>query len=431
MSLHTPCWIRRTAATLLFLSPAAALAANGINLTGFGTESSVMGGADIALARDTTAPGTNPAGLTQIDHGAFDIYASPYSVTDVSHNDSLGNDKGISNPVGLIFGGGYAHHTPGSPLHFGVGVFVSAGIGFVYKNLDNVFGTSDTARALLGVSRVAPAVAWKVNDRLSLGLTVSPVYSAIHQTFLPGTSVANAQNPQLSFFGFDFDKAQGVSMSARAGLQYRVCDQLLVALAYASRTPVRLRGGNVRVNYSAINEGIVTYNNADFEGLNLPQEITIGLRYEPSDRLMWVFEVNWMNWDDAINNTVLTGRNPNNPNVASQYRIESNIDFRDQFVLSVGMVQQWNEKTRLRAGINYAHRPIPDKNLSPIFPIIQAPHIAAGVSRIVAQGWELGLGLEFQPLQAVNYDTPGGVFGEQAEERNEAFLLHMMVSHRW
>lgn len=423
-------WARRAAA-LLLLGPSAGFASNGINLTGFGTESSVMGGADIALARDTTAPGTNPSGLTQIEHGAFDIYASPYAVTDVSHNDSLGNDKGISNPVGLIFGGGYAHHTPGSALYYGVGVFVSAGIGFAYHDLENVFGTRDTARAILGVSRVAPAVAWKVNDKLSLGLTVSPVYSAIQQTFLPGTSVANAQDPQLSFFGFDFDKAQGLSMSARAGLQYRVSDSLLVAAAYASRTPVRLRDGNLRVNYSAINEGVVTYNDARLDGLNLPQEVTLGLRYEPSTRLMWVFEVNWMNWDDAINSTVLTARRPNNANVADNVRIESKVDFRDQFVLSVGMVQQWDEKTRVRAGINYAHRPIPNKNLSPIFPIIQASHIAVGISRIVAVGWELGLGLEFQPLQAVNYDTPGGVFGEQGEERNEAFLLHMMVSHRW
>ena len=40
------------------------LANNGLNLVGFGSESLNMGGADVAVARDTTALNTNPAGLS-------------------------------------------------------------------------------------------------------------------------------------------------------------------------------------------------------------------------------------------------------------------------------------------------------------------------------------------------------------------------------
>ena len=39
-------------------------ASNGLNLIGFGAESYIMGGADLAVARDTTAMNTNPAGLS-------------------------------------------------------------------------------------------------------------------------------------------------------------------------------------------------------------------------------------------------------------------------------------------------------------------------------------------------------------------------------
>jgi hypothetical protein len=52
-----------TALSLLFTS-LAAHATNGINLIGFGAESSLMAGADVAVARDTSALNTNPAGLT-------------------------------------------------------------------------------------------------------------------------------------------------------------------------------------------------------------------------------------------------------------------------------------------------------------------------------------------------------------------------------
>lgn len=426
----TELW-RRAVSVCALVMPVAVVASNGINLTGYGSESSVMGGADIALARDTTAPGTNPAGLTQIGRSAFDVYATPFTVTDVSHHDSLGNEDGITNPTGLIFGGGWAMQQPGSSLHYGVGVFVAAGLGFTYKNLDNIFGTRDTARSSLGVSKFVPAVGWKASERLSLGLSLAPVYSAVQQTFLPGTSVHNEQNPEQSFYGFNFDKAGGVSLNARAGLQYRVNEQLLVATAYSTKTPVRLRGGQLTANYEAMGEGTVTYRDARLTGVNLPQEVTLGLRYEPSRRLMWVAELNWLNWNDAVNNTVLSARKPNNGKVPEEFRVESNLDFRDQYVISLGVVQQWDGKTRLRAGLNYARRPIPDKNLSPIFPIIQATHIAAGFSRVIAAGWEAGLGLEYMPLQSVHYDTPGGVFGDEAEERNEAFLFHFMISRRW
>lgn len=422
---------RRTVSVWALSMPFAVVASNGINLTGYGSESSVMGGADIALARDTTAPGTNPAGLTQIGSRAFDIYATPFVVTDVSHRDSLGNDDGISNPTGLIFGGGWATHRPGSSLHYGIGVFVAAGLGFTYKNLDNVFGTRDVVRSSLGVSKFATAVGWKASERLSLGLSLAPVYSTVQETFLPGISIYNEQSPEQSFYGFNFDKADGVSLNARAGLQYRLNEQLLVATAYSTKTPVRLRDGHLTANYEALGHGIVTYRDARLTGVNLPQEVTLGVRYEPSPRLMWVAELNWLNWDDAINGTVLRARKPNNNNVPDEYQVKSNLDFRDQYVISLGVVQQWSSTTRLRAGLNYARRPIPDKNLSPIFPIIQATHVAAGFSRVIAAGWEAGLGLEYMPLQSVRYDTPGGVFGDKGEERNEAFLFHFMISRRW
>ena len=45
---------------------ASAPASNGLNLIGFGTESVLMGGADVAVARDTLALNTNPAGLARI-----------------------------------------------------------------------------------------------------------------------------------------------------------------------------------------------------------------------------------------------------------------------------------------------------------------------------------------------------------------------------
>jgi long-chain fatty acid transport protein len=59
--------------TLLFMALSLPVnATNGILLIGYGAESTLMGGADTAVARDTSALNTNPAGLVQIKGKRFD-----------------------------------------------------------------------------------------------------------------------------------------------------------------------------------------------------------------------------------------------------------------------------------------------------------------------------------------------------------------------
>lgn len=82
-------------------------AANGINLIGYGAKSTLMGGADTAVARDTSALNTNPAGLAQIKGKLFDGYGSLLRTTDLAHKDAL-NDAHADNKYTLLAGGGYA-----------------------------------------------------------------------------------------------------------------------------------------------------------------------------------------------------------------------------------------------------------------------------------------------------------------------------------
>ena len=71
-------------------------ATNGINLIGFGAESSLMAGADVAVARDTSALSTNPAGLTQIKAPLLDMFGSVLRTTDLVHKDPR-NEEHASN----------------------------------------------------------------------------------------------------------------------------------------------------------------------------------------------------------------------------------------------------------------------------------------------------------------------------------------------
>jgi len=135
-----------------------ALATNGINLIGFGTESTLMGGADIAVARDTSALNTNPAGLTQIHGLAFDGFASGLRTFDLTHKDSFGNEKHADNEYTFLGGGGYAASLDSVPCTAGVGLFSQGGAGGVFKSINTAFGNRDDMSSLFGIAKVIPGV---------------------------------------------------------------------------------------------------------------------------------------------------------------------------------------------------------------------------------------------------------------------------------
>jgi long-chain fatty acid transport protein len=178
----------------------AAEASNGLNLIGFGTESAMMGGADVAVARDTTALNTNPAGLSQLAGPLLEVYTATAYAVDVAHRDALGNDVAVSNRFIPLGGGGYAHPF-GRGLTVGVGMFAQGGAGNVFKNVQTGFGTTDELSALFGILKVSAGAAWQATESFAVGASVAAIYSRIDQKIFPDTSVTTP----APFFGFQLN----------------------------------------------------------------------------------------------------------------------------------------------------------------------------------------------------------------------------------
>ena len=64
-------------------------ATNGLNVIGHGAESIAMGGADLAISRDTSALNLNPAGLTQIGARELDLIGVVVHSDPIRHKDSF------------------------------------------------------------------------------------------------------------------------------------------------------------------------------------------------------------------------------------------------------------------------------------------------------------------------------------------------------
>ena len=407
-----------------------AMAENGLNLIGFGAESILMGGADVAVARDTSALNSNPAGLTQIRSKVFDFKPGVAKALDVSHADALGNDKKVSNDVLWLAGAGYAQPMAVCRCTVGVGLFVQGGAGYEYKDLQTPFGNRDEFTSLLGIARLAAGGAWQATDDLSVGVSVSALYSRLDQRLFPSTSFFNPVDPARSFAGLRLEKATGIRPGVRVGVQYRGIPDWTLGAVYAPRTALPLSDGTLEANFSSLGLGVVTYRDVRVEGFSQPEEAAFGAAWQANPALLLSLKVQWLGWSKAVRATTLRASNPDNAFAPPNITVPAAHDWRDQWVYAVGAAYRPFGRLTFYGGVNYGKNPIPAEHLSPILAAVLEWHVTTGFKWDLAKDWTLTAGVEYQVGNSVSYSNPQSIFG-RSTERAKGIVVPVMLSVRW
>lgn len=407
----------------LITASLSAHATNGINLIGFGAESLLMGGADVAVARDTSALNTNPAGLTQITGQKLDVYGSLLRTTDLTHQDNFGNEEHASNRYTMLGGGGYARALESLPCTVGVGFFAQGGSGGVFENLKTAFGTTDEFSALFGIAKLTPGIGCKVNENLSLGGSFGLVYATAEQKLFPNTSV-----PPI-FAGVDIKGLSSLRTSWKIGAQYKATSDLTLAASFTEKTELPLSGGELKANFTGAGLGVVKYRDVKLKGLALPREVAIGAAYQATDDLLLSVKVNWLEWSHAIIDNTLTATDADLP--LPDIRSTAQSQWRNQVVLATGMAYRYDDKTTLYAGYNYGKNPIPKAHTNPLVAGIFEHHVTFGAAYQYSPLWKFTSGIEYDARKKVDYTNTELPFGADAQLTNEAIWLHFMASRTW
>ena len=408
----------------LALFAGASHATNGINLIGFGAESTLMAGADIAVARDTSALNTNPAGLTQIHNKHFDTYGSLLRITDLSHEDQFGNDRHASNLYTGLGGMGYAQKLETIACTVGAGLFAQGGSGGVFENLNTAFGTQDDYSGLFAVGKLTGGIGCEVNNKWSVGGSFGLVYAQAEQKIFADTSAPP------TFAGIEIEDASSLRTSFKLGIQYRATPRLTLAATYTGKTKLPLTDGELKLNMTGAGLGVVKYDDVSLKGLALPEEIGVGAAYQMNDKLLLSLKLNWINWSDAMKKTELRATDPSIAGLAD-INSTSTMNWDNQLVFATGMAYQYNDKLTLYAGYNYGKNPIPKEHTNPVVAGIFDHHLTFGGSYKYNSQWTLFGGIEYDFRKKVEYTNPELPFGNDAQLRNEAVWLHLMVSRQW
>ncbi len=272
-------------------------------------------------------------------------------------------------------------------LSFGIGAFGVSGMGVDYRNkIVGGMPALNNMHTSFQFMRIIPAIAYKVNDAISLSGALHLAYGSLDMGALMCGDADNDGVPGMpNCWNAGGGQSQTYGMGFQLGLAYNMADFVYAGITYQS--PVSMTYKRV---FDSDGNGL-------FEDLKLqqPMELALGLGVKPMDSLKVGMDLRWIGWSKA-----------------DGYK---QFQWKDQLVVALGGEFKPMEKLALRAGYNYGKSPIKGGAKNPMnansIPNFSAPfsdfNIAwfnlIGFPAITEQHITLGLGYEFTKTFGVDF----------------------------
>ncbi len=423
-------------AVSLAISSPAAFATNGMNLEGYGPIATGMGGASMAYDNGTAAMMNNPATLGMMDDGSNQL--------DVALG-NLGPNVDAKAPAAMgganASSGGTSYMMPAlgwskrnGKLTYGLGMFSQGGMGTEYSSSSwMAMGSGDDVRSELGVGRLMVPVAYNVDSKLTVGGSIDYVWGGLDMkmampvfagggpnpgsfgdfsTGFGGSQVLGSVNmsgglgtnfaalitdPANAMIRLDFSdssdftqKVNGSGMGGKIGLTYKANEQVTIGASYHLKTAMSDWKGSADMTVTDPGTGTnVMSGQMTVKDFQWPATIAAGVAYTPNDRWLVVGDVKILKWSEVMKDFTMVFNPDSAPSEYAEIKFFQ--DWSDQTVISLGGAYKATDEFTVRAGVNIASNPIPDKYVHPLFPATIENH------------YTVGLGYAIDPASAVNF----------------------------
>jgi long-chain fatty acid transport protein len=425
------------ALAIVALAAPVAHATNGMETLAWGARAAGMGGVDLAIATDTTAINTNPAGLAQLTGHRIDFGGSALFPTLHFKNDY--NDEDGAFQVFPMPGFSYGYRFPNVPIALGIGMFAQGGMGADFELEHPVLGMQDY-NSQLAYMKIAPAIAYQPHKMISIGaafnfgiamMGMKMPYS-VKPSFMKGNGNQNGVDLNYGtlfekMLGYDeltamaeLENAMAYGFGGKFGALFHPHERVSIGVAYTLETKLTFNGdatmdmtgqfddaipkmvdafglmpsvSNEDEAMQAIDsffaasgidpsKGMEAEYDAEIE-FAWPQKVGMGIAYEPIDTVLLGVDVNWINWSATMKKFKMTMRNGTNDNInemvgSEDVVAEIPLNWDDQVTVSVGGQYEFMPNTFGRLGYNYGKNPVPDDTVFPVFPAVVEHHITVG-----------------------------------------------------
>lgn len=399
----------------LCLAASPAGAGNGHYLHGVGVVNSSMGGAGAGLPTEVIAAlHANPALLTQLDGHEVAISAEGF-VDDLKMTTEVPglwpeHTTDSDGELGILPAIGWSMHKPGGKMAIGWGFLAVAGFrtNWPADPLSAVLAPQPThlnpagipvsgfgrLQTELSVAKIPFALAWQVNDRLSLGFSLDLFQSRLNITPLPVVE-PDCYPDTVPFDNLNCIRPSGATpvtqraVGLQAGLYYEINETWSLGLSYTTEQgydPFVWHA--VHENPSRADYGLPRDIEID---IDQPDIASVGLGFRPNDKLKIAFDFRWMGYADQNGIGGAGG-------VDDHQRLIS-IGWQDITVWMLGVEYQAKEDLVLRAGLNFNESPIRDELTlnSGGTPSVFEEHYTVGLGFDVSEHLQLNLGAYYTP----------------------------------
>jgi long-chain fatty acid transport protein len=380
-----------------------------------------------ARAEDAATILTNPAGMTRVKKpdlllGVQALYAD-IGFTPNSRTTTTGGNGG--NPVGWFPGGGLYYVQPMTDkVRLGIAVAGNFGLGLKYDD-DWVGRYYVQSSTLLGVS-VMPAVGWKLNDKMSIGVALNAMYGVFD------TKVAvNNVLPTLPDGTLKMDDATW-GFGGNLGILYEPNKATRLGATYTSA--VKLSFGAVP-EFTNLGPGLQAALQASGLlggkldlSMTVPQTVMASLVRDLDDRWTIMANLGWQDWTQFSKvDVAIVSDDAGNPK-----SLTANQNFKDTWHAALGARVQTKSPWSVSFGTAYDTSCLDDADRTPTLPLGAAWRLGVGGRRPVGKKLDLGIAYELVWGGTLPLDqTRGPLSGTIAGSYENTSMHFLTASLRW
>lgn len=369
--------------------------ANGLNLNSLGSRAQALGGAFVALADDFSAIYWNPAGMgffKTMKVGGYGTLIMPKGQYSLSVP-ILGQVVNAETQSKSYPGGMAAFYYPITENFVaGLGVFTPSGLGSSWNGADLAFlnlpyTTVYDWSSKIGMITIAPGLAYRINDMISIGATLNINYAMFDVNQWAKTAIVP---PGVTFnLGQYAEDDNGWGIGGTFGILVKPMDKLSLGLTFKTPTTVTLNGTASISNFPLL--GLPGESEVSRK-LTWPMVIQGGVAFKPMDRLTIVADLQWTKWStiDEIRSDyknslwalLMTGRDV------------ITLNWEDALQIRAGVEYMVTDAIALRVGYMHDPAPAPIETMNILLPSYNFNTITAGVG-YTSGGLQFDLGFEY------------------------------------
>jgi long-chain fatty acid transport protein len=361
-----------------------------------------MGHAGVAMAESAETVFFNPAGMTELTENlqvvsGIGLIESSNRYQNEDTNSSASTDNPIGTPINF-----YMSRRFSDAASIGFGLYTPYGSSVEWEK--DWVGSHLINNIELQAVFLQPTVAYKVNDRFSIGGGPIVAIGSVELNRNLTTSLQNADgrsNVTLEDSGI-------IEFGYNLGGFFAINDRLDIGINYRSEIIMHSEGDADFENIPAALSAVFVDGSYTAE-LPLPAELTLGLAYQLTDKITIAADYNYTFWDvyDELMIEFDSLNDPNsNPSVSPR-------NYKNASTYRVGFQYQQSNELQLRGGLYYDETPIRDGYFAPETPRGDSLGFTAGLTYQLSKQLAVDLAGFYLHFNEVNnsYDySSEGVF---------------------